>query len=145
MVAGEYRMEKLGSNVLRGNENGFSIEFSGQPVQTVPDNRCNGLLLILCRKVKKMLSRLRQLKPQANQKSALDLLTAQKKQNRINGYLLMLHCLQKAKKMEMSDAEYTRMLQADPEFGKLLGTEKRMQSKTILRANFTYLNSHKIK
>ena len=77
-----------------------------------------------------------------NQKSALDLLTAQKKQTESEWVSANAPTvLQKAKKMEMSDAEYTRMLQADPEFGKLLGTEQADAVKNYTAANLAYLNS----
>ena len=77
-----------------------------------------------------------------SQKSALDLLTAQKKQAESEWVSANAPTvLQKAKKMEMSDAEYTRMLQADPEFGKLLGTEQADAVKNYTAANLAYLNS----
>ena len=77
-----------------------------------------------------------------SQKSALDLLTAQKKQTESEWVSANAPTvLQKAKKMEMSDAEYTRMLQADPEFGKLLGTEQADAVKNYTAANLAYLNS----
>jgi hypothetical protein len=77
-----------------------------------------------------------------NQKSALDLLTAQKKVKDSEWVSANAPTvLQKAKKMEMSDAEYTRMLQADPEFGKLLGTEQADAVKNYTAANLAYLNS----
>ena len=77
-----------------------------------------------------------------SQKSALDLLTAQKKQKESEWVSANAPTvLQKAKKMEMSDAEYTRMLQADPEFGKLLGTEQADAVKNYTAANLAYLNS----
>lgn len=77
-----------------------------------------------------------------NQKSALDLLSAQKKQTESEWVSANAPTvLQKAKKMEMSDAEYTRMLQADPEFGKLLGTEQADAVKNYTAANLAYLNS----
>ena len=77
-----------------------------------------------------------------SQKSALDLLTAQKKQKESEWVSANASTvLQKAKKMEMSDAEYTRMLQADPEFGKLLGTEQADAVKNYTAANLAYLNS----
>lgn len=77
-----------------------------------------------------------------NQKSALDLLTAQKKQADSRWVSANAPAvLAKAKKMEMSDAEYTRMLQSDPEFGKLLGTEQADAVKNYTAANLAYLNS----
>ena len=77
-----------------------------------------------------------------SQKNALDLLTAQKKQKESEWVSANAPTvLQKAKKMEMSDAEYTRMLQADPEFGKLLGTEQADAVKNYTAANLAYLNS----
>ena len=77
-----------------------------------------------------------------SQKSALDLLTALKKQKESEWVSANAPTvLQKAKKMEMSDAEYTRMLQADPEFGKLLGTEQADAVKNYTAANLAYLNS----
>jgi len=77
-----------------------------------------------------------------SQKSALDLLTAQKKVKESEWVSANAPTvLQKAKKMEMSDAEYTRMLQADPEFGKLLGTEQADAVKNYTAANLAYLNS----
>ncbi len=77
-----------------------------------------------------------------SQKSALDLLTAQKKQAESEWVSANAPTvLQKAKKMEMSDAEYTRMLQADPEFGKLLGTEQADAVKNYTSGNLAYLNS----
>jgi len=77
-----------------------------------------------------------------SQKSALDLLTAQKKQTESEWVSANAPTvLQKAKKMEMSDAEYTRMLQADPDFGKLLGTEQADAVKNYTAANLAYLNS----
>ena len=77
-----------------------------------------------------------------SQKSALDLLTAQKKVKDSEWVSANAPAvLAKAKKMEMSDAEYTRMLQADPEFGKLLGTEQADAVKNYTAANLAYLNS----
>jgi hypothetical protein len=77
-----------------------------------------------------------------NQKSALDLLMTQKKQKDAEYVSANAPAvLAKAKKMEMSDAEYAQMLQADPEFAKVLNTERADAAKNFITSNALYLNS----
>ncbi len=118
----------------------LALSLVGQPVQPYLTTGATDFVNSV-QKGKEDAIRTEGLKTQS-QKSALDLLTAQKKQKESEWVSANAPTvLQKAKKMEMSDAEYTRMLQADPEFGKLLGTEQADAVKNYTAANLAYLNS----
>lgn len=122
----------------------LALDLVGQPVQPYLTTGATDYVNSV-QKGKEDAIRTETLKTQ-NQKSALDLLSAQKKQSDSEWVSANAPAvLQKAKKMEMSDAEYTRMLQADPDFGKLLGTEQANAVKNYTAAHLAYLNSAKDK
>ena len=118
----------------------LALSLVGQPVQPYLTTGATDFVNSV-QKGKEDAIRTEELKTQ-NQKSALDLLTAQKKQKDEQWYSDNAGALsRKVKTLDVADEDLAKMAQVNPEYHKVLQTEKADAVKNFNASNLAYLGS----